>query len=153
MTLTWFIDLLWLKYWKIIKYSWNIESWYFTLIYSSYLINKFDKNSKSNPENLVLVSCGLHLLMWNIRMPNNYSTFLLWLYNSPHYYYHHVPIITCHISNFKKIMKYAKFDLEYSHQLSHKKCHYNTSKTFFIILVHHFTIHHLSHLLFFNSIY
>ena len=34
--------------------------------------------------------------------------------------------------------------LEHSHQLSHKKCHFDTSKTYFIILAHHFTISHLS---------
>ena len=43
--------------------------------------------------------------------------------------------------------------LEHSHQLSHKKCHFNIPKTYFITLAHHFTIHHLSHLLFFNSIH
>ena len=43
--------------------------------------------------------------------------------------------------------------LEHSHQLSHKKCHFDTPKTYFIILAHHFTISHLSDVLFFNPIH
>ena len=43
--------------------------------------------------------------------------------------------------------------LEHSHQLSHKKCHFDTPKTYFIILAHHFTISHLPDVLFFNPIH
>ena len=43
--------------------------------------------------------------------------------------------------------------LEHSHQVSHKKCHFDTSKTYFIILAHYFTTYHLSDVLYFNSIY
>ena len=43
--------------------------------------------------------------------------------------------------------------LEHFHQLSHKKFHFNTSKTYFIILTHHFTTYHLSDVLYSNSIY
>ena len=43
--------------------------------------------------------------------------------------------------------------LEHSHQLSKKKCHFDTPKTHFIILVHHFTTYHLLDVLYFNSIH
>ena len=44
-------------------------------------------------------------------------------------------------------------ELEHSHQLSQKKCHFDTLKTHFIILEHHFTTYHLSDVLYFNSIH
>lgn len=34
-----------------------------------------------------------------------------------------------------------------------KKCHFDTSKTNFIILTHHFTTYHLSDVLYYNSIH
>ena len=43
--------------------------------------------------------------------------------------------------------------LGHSHQLSHKKCHFDTPKTYLTILLHHFTIHHLLDVLFFHSKY
>ena len=43
--------------------------------------------------------------------------------------------------------------LEYFHQLFHKKSHFNALKIYFIILIHHFIIYHLSDILYFNYIY
>ena len=42
--------------------------------------------------------------------------------------------------------------IEYNYQLSQKKCHFDTPKTHFIILEHHFTTYHLSDVLFFYNI-
>ena len=43
--------------------------------------------------------------------------------------------------------------LEHPQQLLHKKCHFDTPKAYFIILLYHFTTSHLSDILSFNSIY
>ena len=43
--------------------------------------------------------------------------------------------------------------LEHYHQLFYKKCHFDTPKSYFIILPYHFTIFHSSDILFFNSIH
>ena len=60
----------------------------------------------------------------------------------------------CSLPNFKPKILWISWDfknLEHSHQLFYKKCHLDILKAYFIILTHHFTIHHLSHLLFFDS--
>ena len=60
----------------------------------------------------------------------------------------------CSLPNFKPKFLWISWDfknLEHSHQLFYKKCHFDILKAYFIILTHHFTIHHLSHLLFFDS--
>ena len=43
--------------------------------------------------------------------------------------------------------------LEHPYQMFYKKCHFVTSKTYFIILPHHFTTSYLSDILSFNSIH
>ena len=43
--------------------------------------------------------------------------------------------------------------LEHPYQMFYKKCHFVTSKTYFIILPHHFTTSYLSDVLSFNSIH
>ena len=56
----------------------------------------------------------------------------------------------CRFSNILKLSPSLSY-LEHPQQMLQKKSYFDTPKTYFIILPHHFTIHHLSHVLFFHS--
>ena len=81
---------------------------------------------------------------------NNFNNcplaWLAWEWINP--IYHYTSWLTCMFG-----FKYVYKALEHSHQLFHKKCHFNTLKTYFIILTHHFIRYYLSDILYFNSIH
>ena len=60
----------------------------------------------------------------------------------------------CEWANEIKARKFVpQQQLEHSHQLFYKKCHFDTPKAYFIILSHYFTIYPSSDVLFFNFIH